>query len=124
MGALDADVARLRQVLAAQLGPTLVVGHSYGGQIMTAMTALGTETSNIVGLVYVSAFGLDEGESIGALLAQGKPTPAFANRRIDDQGFASRRKTSSNISRPTSIRSTPTSCTPCSSRSLRRLSVK
>jgi pimeloyl-ACP methyl ester carboxylesterase len=36
MTALAADVARLRQVLARQNGPTIVVGHSYGGQIMTA----------------------------------------------------------------------------------------
>ena len=79
------NVARLRLVLAAQPGPTLVAGHSYGGQIMTA---LGTDAPNVVGLVYVSAFGLDEGESIGALLEQGGPTPALANLRIDEQGFA------------------------------------
>jgi pimeloyl-ACP methyl ester carboxylesterase len=60
------DVARLRQVLALQDGPTLVAGHSYGGQIMTA---LGADAPNVVGLVYVAAFGLDEGESIGALPA-------------------------------------------------------
>ena len=66
------DVARLRQVLARQDGPTVVAGHSYGGQIMTA---LGTDAPNVVGLVYIAAFGLDEGESIGALLAQGPPTP-------------------------------------------------
>jgi len=84
LGALDADVTRLREVLAAQEGPTLVAGHSYGGQIMTA---LGADTTNIVGLVYVCAFGLDEGESIGALLAQGDPTPALANLRIDEKGF-------------------------------------
>jgi pimeloyl-ACP methyl ester carboxylesterase len=82
---LDANVARLRQVLTAQTGPTVVAGHSYGGQIMTA---LGTDAPNVAGLVYVAAFGLDEGESIGALLAQGDPTPALANLRIDDQGFA------------------------------------
>src|SRR6266704_1977276 len=62
------DVARLRQVLAFQDGPTVVVGHSYGGQIMTA---LGTDAPNLAGLVYVAAFGLDEGESLGALLSQG-----------------------------------------------------
>ena len=82
---LDANVARLRQVLTAQTGPTVVAGHSYGGQIMTA---LGTDAPNVAALVYVCAFGLDEGESIGALLAQGDPTPALANLRIDDQGFA------------------------------------
>jgi pimeloyl-ACP methyl ester carboxylesterase len=79
------DVARLRQVLGLLDGPTLVVGHSYGGQIMTA---LGEETSNVVGLVYIAAFGLDQGESIGALLQAGPPTPALAHLKIDSRGFA------------------------------------
>ena len=79
------DVARLRQVLALQDGPTVVAGHSYGGQVMTA---LGTDQSNIVGLVYIAAFGLDEGESLGRLLAQGPPTPALAHQVVDDEGFA------------------------------------
>jgi pimeloyl-ACP methyl ester carboxylesterase len=79
------DVARLRQVLTRQDGPTIVAGHSYGGQIMTA---LGTDAPNAVGLVYIAAFGLDEGESIGGLLAQGEPTPALAHLDIDAQGFA------------------------------------
>src|SRR6202048_4544210 len=85
MTQLSADVARLRQVLARQNGPTLVVGHSYGGQIMTA---LGGDAPNVVGLVYVAAFGLDRGESLGALLAQGPVTPALAHLFIDNQGFA------------------------------------
>jgi len=82
---LAADVARLRQVLHRQDGPTIVVGHSYGGQIMTA---LGTDAPNAVGLVYIAAFGLDEGESLGALAAQGPPTPALAHLDIDAAGFA------------------------------------
>src|SRR6201997_3668076 len=82
---LAADVARLRQVLDRQDGPAVVVGHSYGGQIITA---LGTDAPNAAGLVYIAAFGLDEGESIGALLAQGPPTPALAHLDIDKQGFA------------------------------------
>ena len=82
---LAADVARLRQVLHRQDGPTVVVGHSYGGQIMTA---LGTDAPNVAGLVYIAAFGLDEGESIGALAAQGPPTPALAHLDIDAAGFA------------------------------------
>ena len=83
--ALADNVARLRQVLVAQTGPTLVAGHSYGCQIMTA---LGTDAPNVVGLVYISGFALDEGESIGGLLGQADPTPAIAHLRIDDQGFA------------------------------------
>jgi pimeloyl-ACP methyl ester carboxylesterase len=79
------DVARLRHVLSLQSGPTVVVGHSYGGQIMTA---LGEDAPNTVGLVYIAAFGLDEGETIGALLQQGPPTPALAHLNIDSQGFA------------------------------------
>src|SRR5262245_30176826 len=79
------DAARLRHVLTRQDGPTIVVGHSYGGQIMTA---LGPDAPNAVGLVYIAAFGLDEGESIGGLLQQVPPTPAIAHLDIDDQGFA------------------------------------
>ena len=82
---LAGDVGRLRQVLARQDGPTVVAGHSYGGQIITA---LGTDAPNVAGLVYIAGFGLDEGESIGGLLAQGPPTPALAHLDIDDQGFA------------------------------------
>ncbi len=78
------DVARLRQVLEFQDGPTVVAGHSYGGQIMTA---LGEEAPNVVGLVYVAAFGLDEGESLGALLSAGPPTPALAHMFNDSRGF-------------------------------------
>jgi len=82
--ALSEDVARLRHVLSLQDGPTVVVGHSYGGQIMTA---LGTDAPNVVGLVYIAAFGLDEGESLGALLGQGPPTPALEHQFLDDSGF-------------------------------------
>jgi pimeloyl-ACP methyl ester carboxylesterase len=84
MTALADDVARLRQVLEFQDGPTIVVGHSYGGQIMTS---LGTNAPNVVGLVYIAAFGLDEGESLGALLAQGPVTPALEHLFTDKQGF-------------------------------------
>jgi pimeloyl-ACP methyl ester carboxylesterase len=81
---LSGDVARLRQVLNFQNGPTVVAGHSYGGQIMTA---LGTDAPNVAGLVYIAAFGLDEGESLGALLSQGPVTPALAHLFTDEQGF-------------------------------------
>ncbi len=81
---LPDDVARLRQVLEFQDGATLVVGHSYGGQIVTA---LGDEAPNAVGLVYVAAFALDERESIGALLSGGPPTPALAHLFTDSRGF-------------------------------------
>jgi pimeloyl-ACP methyl ester carboxylesterase len=81
---LAADVGRLRHVLSLQDGPTVVVGHSYGGQVMTA---LGNDAPNVVGLVYIAAVGLDEGESLGGLLAQGPPTPALAHQFVDEEGL-------------------------------------
>jgi pimeloyl-ACP methyl ester carboxylesterase len=81
------DVARVRLVLSRQSGPTLLVAHSYGGQVITA---LGTDAPNVVGLVYIAGFGLDEGESIGALLKEGGPeaSPATANIEVDSEGRA------------------------------------
>ena len=109
------DVARLRQVLDRQEGPAIVAGHSYGGQIMTA---LGPDAPNVAGLVYIAAFGLDEGESIGGLLAQGgPPTPALAHLDIDKLGFAWVPEDDfvGHFAGGTSIRSRHGPCTPCSS---------
>jgi pimeloyl-ACP methyl ester carboxylesterase len=82
---LAADVPRVRHVLTRQSGPTVLAAHSYGGQVITA---LGTDTPNVVGLVYIAGFGLAEDESIGALLQQGPATPAVANVDVDSEGFA------------------------------------
>jgi pimeloyl-ACP methyl ester carboxylesterase len=97
------DVARLRQVLNRQDGPTVVVAHSYGGHIMTA---LGNNAPNVVGLVYIAGFGLDEGESI----AQSWPRARLRQRSrtsISTTGAwgGSPRTTSSITSRQTSVRS-------------------
>jgi pimeloyl-ACP methyl ester carboxylesterase len=78
------DVARLRQVLALQDRPTIVAGHSYGGHVITS---LGADAPNVVGLVYIAAFALNEGESLGALAEQGPPAPALAHSTTDAQGF-------------------------------------
>ncbi|MGB6519965.1 MAG: alpha/beta hydrolase [Candidatus Cybelea sp.] len=85
LGPIAQDVAKLREVLNRQAGPTILAAHSYGGQIMTS---LGTDAPNVVGLVYVAAFGLDQGESIGALLAGAPPTAALAHIDVDKRGFA------------------------------------
>jgi pimeloyl-ACP methyl ester carboxylesterase len=84
LGAIADDAARLRQVLEFQNGPTILVGHSYGGQIITA---LGTDAPNVVGLVYIAAFALDEGESLGALLSQGPVTPSLEHLFTDARGY-------------------------------------
>ena len=84
MTSLPGDLDRLREVLDFQDGPTIVVGHSYGGQIITA---LGEDAPNVIGLVYVAAFAIDEGESLGMILAQGPVPPALEHQFVDSRGF-------------------------------------
>ena len=62
----------------------MVAGHSYGGQVMTA---LGEDRPNVVGLVYVAAFALDQGETLGGLLSQGPVPPALIHQIVDQRGF-------------------------------------
>ena len=78
------NVARLRQVLDLQDGPVIIAGHSYGGQIISA---LGRDTMNAAGLVYIAAFGMAEGESLGALLSQTPPLRGVAHLFTDRYGF-------------------------------------
>jgi pimeloyl-ACP methyl ester carboxylesterase len=66
---LEDDDAVTRRVLDKQDGPTILVGHSYGGAVITEA---GTH-QNVAGLVYVAAFAPDQGESVGSLIA-GFPT--------------------------------------------------
>src|SRR5580704_10954415 len=60
------DVAATKRVLELQQGPTLLVGHSYGGVVITEAG----NAPNVVGLVYIAAFIPDQGESALALLSQ------------------------------------------------------
>jgi pimeloyl-ACP methyl ester carboxylesterase len=53
-------------------GPVLLVGHSYGGAVISVA---GASTPNAVGLVYIAAFALDEGESFAEIFAQFGETP-------------------------------------------------
>src|SRR2546428_6070969 len=70
---LAADVARLRQVLRRQTGPTIVAGHSYGGQIINALRA---DVPHRVALVYKAALGLVKRRVPWGCLRGGPPTPA------------------------------------------------
>src|SRR5438477_11386999 len=66
---LEDDVAVTKRVLASQDGPAILVGHSYGGAVIT-------EAGNhpkVAGLVYISAFAPDKGESVAALIKNPKP---------------------------------------------------
>jgi pimeloyl-ACP methyl ester carboxylesterase len=81
---LEDDVAVTRRLLSTISAPTILVGHSYGGAVITAA---GVDNPNVKGLVYITAFGLDEGESLASLSEQG-PAPAGASAvEPDDQGF-------------------------------------
>jgi len=81
---LGDDVARLRQALSWLEGPTIVAGHSYGGQVITS---LGTDTSSVAGLVYIAAFALEEGETINGVNGNYPPPRALANVIVDEKGF-------------------------------------
>ena len=68
------DVAFTKRAIAAQNGPVILVGHSYGGAVIT-------EAGNdpkVAGLVYIAAFALDKGESVSSLIKDpppGAPVP-------------------------------------------------
>lgn len=57
------DAAYIRSFVEQIDGPVLLVGHSYGGAVIT----VAGDAENVVGLVYVSGYALDEGESLGQL---------------------------------------------------------
>ena len=71
---LEDDVAVTKRTLAAQDGPAILVGHSYGGAVVT-------EAGNdpkVAGLVYITAFAPDQGESVNSLISNpppGAPVP-------------------------------------------------
>jgi pimeloyl-ACP methyl ester carboxylesterase len=71
---LDGDVAATRQIIDEQPGPVVLVGHSYGGAVITEA---GTH-EKIAALAYIAAFAPDAGESVNTLIANpppGAPTP-------------------------------------------------
>ena len=89
---LEGDVAATRQVLDAQSEPIVLVGHSYGGVVITEA---GNHPS-VVGLVYIAAFAPDRGESVSTLIANpppGAPVPPILPPRdgfllLDPKKFA------------------------------------
>lgn len=81
---LSDDVAKTREVLSAQDGPTLLVAHSFGGVVISA---LGVNAPHVIGLVYESAFAPDQGETMKAIATQ-PPQPASAAAvRPDERGY-------------------------------------
>lgn len=76
------DAGRLRQMIAQQDGDVLLVGHSYGGAVITEAGDL----PNVVGLVYIAAFAPDAGESPGGITQRHLPAAA-ANLAPDSDGY-------------------------------------
>jgi pimeloyl-ACP methyl ester carboxylesterase len=81
---LENDVEVTRRLLAEQPGPIVLVGHSYGGAIITGAA---TTTPQVKALVYITAFALDEGESLESLSKQGPPPAGAAAIEPDAHGF-------------------------------------
>ncbi|MBL1079435.1 alpha/beta hydrolase [Nocardia sp. 2] len=76
------DAERTRKMVAQINGPVLLVGHSYGGAVITEAG----DQPNVAGLVYIAAFAPDEGESPGQISEQ-LPPAAFANIAPDSDGY-------------------------------------
>ncbi|CAI0777831.1 Predicted esterase of the alpha/beta hydrolase fold [Serratia quinivorans] len=76
------DAERTRKMVAQQEGPVLLVGHSYGGAVISEMGNL----PNVVGLVFIAAFAPDAGESPGGITQQHPPIAA-ANLAPDSDGY-------------------------------------
>lgn len=76
------DAERTRKMVAQIPGPVLLVGHSYGGAVITEAGDL----PNVAGLVYIAAFAPDAGESPG-MLSEQLPPAAIANLAPDSDGY-------------------------------------
>src|SRR5438128_12246895 len=80
---LSDDVAATRRAIAASSGPVILVGHSYGGVVIT-------EAGNdpkVVGLVYVAALVPSDGESVASVTKPFPPAPLGSEVRADSEGF-------------------------------------
>lgn len=76
------DAERTRKMVAQIEGPVVLVGHSYGGKVITQAG----DMSKVKALVYIAAFAPDAGESAGGI-SQAKPPAAFENIAPDSDGF-------------------------------------
>jgi pimeloyl-ACP methyl ester carboxylesterase len=82
---LDNDVDTVKRALALQDGPVVLVGHSYGGAVISDAG----NDDKVAGLVFVAAFAPDEGESVASISAPYPPAPIGTELRPDQQGFLS-----------------------------------
>jgi len=80
---LTDDIATTKRVIDAQKGNVVVVGHSYGGAVITGAAA---GNPNVKALVYLAAFAPEAGEPIGAF-GEKYPAPLGSSLRPDAAGF-------------------------------------
>ena len=78
------DIAMTKRVIDSQKGPIVLVGHSYGGAVITGAAYNNT---NVKALVYVAAFAPDSNETLGTLLDKFGPSPLLAAIVPDASGF-------------------------------------
>src|SRR5262245_28856793 len=81
---LDDDIATTRRLLAALKGPVILVGHSYGGAVITGAAA---GNPNVKALVYMAAFAPDSDEALGGLQSKYAPPPLSMALVPDAAGF-------------------------------------
>jgi pimeloyl-ACP methyl ester carboxylesterase len=80
---LAADIERTRRLVMAQDGPVILVGHSYGGAVISGAG----HAPNVVGLVFVAAFAPDEGDNLVSLFGRTDPPAGADSIRPDQDGF-------------------------------------
>ena len=82
LSSLEGDAEATRRVIDAQAGPVVLVGHSWGGAVITQAGA----NPKVSSLVYVAAFAPDQGMSVDNLIASLPPAPWLAALKQDDAG--------------------------------------
>ena len=77
------DVASTNRLINMQDGPVLLVGHSYGGAVITEAG----NNPKVVGMVYVAAFAPEEGETLGGMASKFPTPPAYSEFRQIEDGY-------------------------------------
>jgi pimeloyl-ACP methyl ester carboxylesterase len=83
LSAIADDVASTNRLINLQDGPVLLVGHSYGGAVITEAG----NNPKVAGLVYVAAFAPEEGETLGGMAQNFPPPPGFSEIQPIEDGY-------------------------------------
>src|SRR5947199_5356888 len=81
---LSEDVAAVRRYIARENGPVVLVGHSYGGAVITAA---GADNPKVTALVYIAAIVPDKGETVGEIFGRAAPHPKAPALQPDKNGL-------------------------------------